>query len=90
MDKTKIDKYHVAFYDMTRGGSCFDESFIKPGELEKVMWYVETDEAENCEDRCRVFVEMTDGDVYELKLVKLTKEQIENRSTFGLGVQISH
>jgi hypothetical protein len=81
----RVASYHVAFYDMTRNGSCFDESFFRPSELEEVIPYVETIEDVNNNDRRRVFVNMSDGDVYELKMVKLTEEQLKNRSTFGRG-----
>lgn len=81
-----VNRYHVAFYDMTRGGKCFDESFFGPSESEEAMQYIETVEDEGHYDRRRVFVEMTNGDVYELKLVKLTEEQLKRRRRFGLGV----
>lgn len=71
----RIKNYQVAFYDMTRGGSCFDESFFEPEEIDKVMPYVETVEDVGNNDRTRVFVCFDDGDRYELKLVKLNDEQ---------------
>lgn len=77
----RVASYHVAFYDMTRDGSCFDESFFKPEDIHKVIPYVETIEDEGNDDRTRVFVHMDDGDVYELKLVKLTDAQIKYRTT---------
>lgn len=71
----RIKNYQVAFYDMTRGGSCFDESFFEPDEIDRVMPYVETVEDEGNNDRIRVFVNFDDGDKYELKLEKLDKEK---------------
>ena len=71
----RIKNYHLAWYDMTRGGSCFDESFFKPDEVGKVMPYVETVEDEGKDDRSKVFVHFDNGDMYELKL-----EKIENKS----------
>jgi hypothetical protein len=67
----RIKNYHLAWYDMTRNGSCFDESFFEPNEIGKVMPYVETVEDEGKNDRARVFVHFDDGDTYELKLVKI-------------------
>lgn len=67
----KIKEYQVAFYDMTRGGNCFDESFFEPDEVGKVIPYVETVEDEGNDDRTRVFVQFDNGDRYELKLEKI-------------------
>lgn len=71
----RIKKYHLAWYDMTRDGSCFDESFFKPDEVDKIMPYVETVEDEGKNDRSKVFVHFDDGDMYELKLVKVNKNE---------------
>lgn len=64
----RIKKYQVAFYDMTRDGSGFDESFFAPDEVDKVIPYVETIEDIDNDDRTRVFAHFDDGSVYELKL----------------------
>ena len=64
---------------MTRDGSCFDESFFEPNEIEKVMPYVETVEDEGEEDRIRVFVHFDDGDMYEIKLKKIDEDCKQNR-----------
>jgi hypothetical protein len=69
----RIKNYHLAWYDMTRGGSCFDESFFEPDKVDRVISYVETVEDEGKDDRSRVFVHFDDGDMYELKLVKIEK-----------------
>ena len=69
----RIEKYQISFYDMERGGSCFDEAFFKPDEVDMVIPYVETIEDAKDSDRCRVFVHFDDGDIYELKLEKIEK-----------------
>ena len=71
----RIKNYQLAWYDMTRDGSCFDESFFKPDEIGKVIHYVETVEDEGKDDRARVFVNFDDGDVYELKLEKISEDR---------------
>lgn len=76
----RIKNYQVGFYDMTRGGSGFDESFFEPDEIDKVMPYVETVEDEGKDDRRRVFAYFDDGDVYELKLEKIDDKR--KRSNF--------
>ena len=81
----KLDVKHVqvVWYDMDRGGACFDEDWILPGEtgretLEKIgriLPYVETGDETNKMDRSRVFITFGNGDQYELMLRKLTPEQ---------------
>lgn len=71
----RIKHYQVAWYDMERNGDCFDESFHKPENINKVITYVETIEDEGHRDRARVFAIFDDGDEYELKLVKLDKNK---------------
>ena len=79
----KIDRAQVAWYDMERGGSCFDESWIvhKGDDVKTLkdigMWltYVELDENVDKCDKSRVFIHMDDGELYELKLVKLDKNK---------------
>lgn len=76
----RIKNYQLAWYDMTMGGTCFDESFFRPDEIGEIMPYVETIEDEGNCDRSRVFVNFDDGERYELRLVRITEEQIKNRS----------
>ena len=79
----RIDKAQVAWYDMERGGSCFDESWIihKGNDRETLesigMWltYVELDESADKCDKSRVFIHMDDVERYELKLIKLDKNK---------------
>ena len=65
-----IKFYHVAFYDLTRDGKCFDESFFKPDEADKALDYVDYMDSK-CSGqptfKTRVFVHYTDGRIYELK-----------------------
>lgn len=67
----RIKGYQVAWYDMEQEQNCFDESFYKPEDIDKVITYVETVEDVNNCDRSRVFVHFDDGDIYELKLEKI-------------------
>ena len=53
----RIKYYQLAWYDMTRRGDCFDESFFKPEEVGEVMPYVETVEDEGSADRSRVLID---------------------------------
>ena len=79
----RIDKAQVAWYDMERDGSCFDESWIinKGDDVETLqhigMWltYIELDENSTKCDKSRVFIHMDNGERYELKLVKLDKNK---------------
>lgn len=76
--KLRVERVQVAWYDMERNGSCFDESFFKAEtfqDLGKALAYVETAEDEGHCDRSRVFVYMDNGDCYELQMRKLSKEQ---------------
>ena len=81
--KLNVKCVQVAWYDMDRGGSCFDEDLIMPEEdgiktLEKIgriLPYVETEDANGKLDRSRVFITFGNGDEYELMLRKLTPEQ---------------
>lgn len=66
----RIKQYQVAFYDMLHGGTCFDESFFSPSEIEDVITFIEPDEDPDCFVRSRVFVHFEDGARYELKMVK--------------------
>lgn len=92
--KLRIKHVQVAWYDMERNGDCFDESFVFPSPEDEsktlanigmILPYVETVEDESKSDRSRVFVHFDNGDVYELKMEKLSKEQIEKCNNFYLG-----
>ena len=71
----RIKNYHLAWYDTTRDGSCFDESFFEPDEVDRVIPFVETIEDEGKDDRSKVFAHFDNDDMYELKL-----EKIEDKS----------
>ena len=81
----RIKNYHLAWYDMTRDGKCFDESFYEPNEIGEVIPFAETIEDEGKHDRSRVFVNFDDGDMYELKLVRVNKDKysfFDNEDSF--------
>ena len=78
----RVKQFQIAWYDMEQNGDCFDEDFVATDGINQVIPYVETVEDENNSDRSRVFVHMDNGDVYELKMEKLSKEQLENCSNF--------
>lgn len=92
--KLRIKHVQVAWYDMERNGDCFDENFIFPSPEDEsktlanigmILPYVETEEDDSKSDRSRVFVHFDNGDVYELKLEKISKEQFEKCNNFYLG-----
>lgn len=92
--KLRVKQVQVAWYDMKHNGDCFDESWLSSESdnikktLEKIgtlLPYVETVEDEKKSDRSRVFVHMDDGDVYELQMKKLTKEQFQECNNFYGG-----
>lgn len=87
----RVKNVQIAWYDMERNGECFDESFVLPspeGEsktlenIGMILPYVETEEDKTKSDRSRVFVHFDNGDVYELKMEKLSKEQIAKCNNF--------
>lgn len=89
--KLRIKHVQVAWYDMERNGDCFDESFVFPSPEDEsktlsnigmVLPYVETAEDKDKSDRSRVFIHFDNDDVYELKMEKLNKEQLEKCSNF--------
>lgn len=88
--KLRVKRVQVAWYDMEQNGDCFDEDFVLPKDNEiktlesigTILPYVETVEDENKTDRSRVFVHMDNGDVYELKMEKLSKEEFDRCSNF--------
>ena len=91
--RLKVKRAQVCFYDMTQGGSCFDESFIEnDGDdaktLERIghmLPYVETDIDEKACDKSRVFIHMDDNSVYELQIRKLSPEEWRECSKFNGG-----
>lgn len=68
----RVKNLQICWYDMTQDGDCFDESFagIK-APLQYILSYVETEEDKGKDDRSRVFVNMDNGDVYELVMRKV-------------------
>ena len=60
---------------MHKNGDCFDEDFVSPDDVARVMPYVETVEDKNNSDRSRVFVHFDNNDIYELKLEKLVNNK---------------
>ena len=90
--KLRVERVQVAWYDMERNGDCFDEDFVLPKDndtktlesIGMILPYVETVEDVSNTDRSRVFVHMDNGDVYELKMDKLSKELLEKCNNFYL------
>ena len=81
----RIKQYQVCFYDMDAGGGCFDEAFFPPEDIGGVITFVETVEDVGRCDRIRVFAHFDDGDVYEIKLNKLSKEEYRMANKFDGG-----
>lgn len=88
----RVKYVQVAWYDMERNGECFDEDFIFPSAEDEsitlknigmILSYVETVEDMDKSDRSRVFVHFDNGNVYELKMDKLSKEQFDKCSNFN-------
>lgn len=82
----RIKNYQICWYDMERDGGCFDEDFCSPDEIDRVIPFVETIEDEGNFSRSRVFVNFDNGDEYELKLIKVDKNQ-KNGYFYGKRVQ---
>ena len=78
----RVKQFHIAWYNMVRNGDCFDEDFVPPNGIDRVIPFVETVEDDTHQDRSRVFVHMDNGDVYELKMEKLSKEELEKCNNF--------
>lgn len=66
----EIKCFQVAFYDLTRDGKCFDESFFAPDEADTVFDYIDCDFGRPRTFTTRVFVYFTDGHVFELKTAR--------------------
>lgn len=96
--KLRAKRLQVAWYDMEDNGRCFDESFIDNKGTERDflnslgLWatYVdmnEEDDKKKC-DRSRVFVHMDNGDVFELEMRKLSKDEWAKCNTFYGGKNV--
>jgi hypothetical protein len=70
---------------MQHNGKCFDEDYVHPDGIDRVISYVETIEDEKNIDRSRVFVRMDNGDVYELLMKKLSQKQFDECDNFNGG-----
>lgn len=81
----RVKYFQICWYDMNRNGKCFDEDCVHPDGINRVIPYVETIEDENNQDRSRVFVHMDNGDIYELSMKKLSKEQFDECNNFNGG-----
>lgn len=76
----RVKNIQLVWYDMLNGEGGFDENFseLSP-EQERLLAFVETEEDEGNRDRSRVFVNMDDGDCYELIMRKVNSK---NCNTF--------
>lgn len=80
-----VETFHIAWYDMTtKNKRCFDESFYTKDQFDpnELLSYLETKENKRDNDRCRIFVNMKNGDIYEMKLKKIDKKKIQDYSYF--------
>lgn len=68
-----IKGYLVAYYD-NKLEDCFDETFYPSEKIDIAFGYVETLEDKNNYDRTKVYVLFNDGDVYELKMEKVERD----------------
>ena len=81
-----IDYFRICWYDMEENESCYDETWVNPENFSsKYFTYIDTEEDEDCIDRSRIFAHHKNGDIYELRLHKLTKEQWQECSKFNGG-----
>ena len=62
------------------------KNFVRQTKIDRVIPFVETVEDEGNFDRIRVFVHFDDGDEYELKLIKVDKNQ-DNGFFYGKEVR---
>ena len=67
----RVKDIQIAWYDMEHNGDCFDEAFenIKVP-TEHILAYVETEEDRDRINHSRVFINMDNGDKYELIMRK--------------------
>ena len=90
LGKLRVKQTQVCWYDFEHNGDCFDESFIYPSVddsetlkcIGKYLPYVGTVEGSGSS---RVFIHMDNGDVHELLVKKLSKEQFAECSNFNSG-----
>ena len=67
----RVKNIQIAWYDMEHNGDCFDEDFENITEsIKHILAYVETYEDHNKIDRSKVFINMDNGDKYELIMRK--------------------
>ena len=81
----RVRNFQICWYDMDRNGKCFDEDWVSPDGISRVIPYIETIEDGNNQDRSRVFVHMDNGDIYELLMKKLSQEQFNECDNFNGG-----
>ena len=65
----RVKDIQIVWYDMERGGSYSCKNMSTP--LEHILAFVETEEDKNNSDCSRVFVNMDNGDRYELIMKKV-------------------
>lgn len=65
---------------MAHNGTCFDESFYYPDEVGLVMPFVEIDKESDCSVKSKVFVHLSDGSRYELKMIRVADANNENKT----------
>ena len=67
----RVKDIQIAWYDMEHNGDCFDESFENiEVPTEHILAYVETKEDRDKINHSRVFINMDNGDKYELIMRK--------------------
>lgn len=82
--ESPIKDFSLCFYDMDRGGGCFDECTIQPEDFDvETLTYIDTEENEGDTDRTRLFLNHINGNIYELRLHKLSQDEIDNSNKFN-------
>ncbi len=68
----RVQNIQTVFYDMNNYGCAFDEDFRDiTMDMQKILAYVETEEDKNNTIHSKVFINMDDGDTYELCMKKV-------------------
>ncbi len=68
----RVQNIQTVFYDMSNCGYSFDEDFNNITlDMQKILAYVETEEDKNNMIHSKVFINMDDGDTYELCMKKV-------------------